>query len=125
MGFADLDLELKGRKVLITGASRGIGAEVARRFASEGCDIVIVSRTAEDLEKVAAEIRASAGNTVAIEAVDLSIGANVVALAQRHADVDILVNSAGALPGGHLLDIDAQTWSYGPRTDGLRQEGAP
>lgn len=108
-----MDLGLQGCKVLITGASKGIGAEVARHFASEGCDIVIVSRTAGDLETVAADIRATTGRTVVTEAVDLSDGANVVALARRHRDVDILVNNAGALPGGHVLEVDEQTWRQG------------
>ena len=45
-----------------------------------------------------------------VEVVDLSDGDQVIALAQRHGDVDILINNTGALPGGHVLDIDEDTW---------------
>ena len=108
-----MDLDLKGKRALITGASKGIGAEVARRFAAEGCDVVIVSRTGRDLESVATKIRESTGRTVQVEAVDLSRGANPIELAKRHGDVDILVNNAGALPGGHVLEVDEAAWRTG------------
>ena len=107
-----MDLALRGRKALVTGASKGIGAEIARRLAEEGCDLVLAARTAADLENRARELHADTGRIVEVEAVDISDGDQVIALAQRHDDVDILINNAGALPGGHVLDIDETTWRH-------------
>jgi short-subunit dehydrogenase len=105
-----MDFKLQDKKALITGASKGIGAAVGRRLAEEGCDLVIVARTVTDLENEATRLRTDTGHRVEVEAVDLSDGDQVIALAQRHGDVDILINNAGALPGGHVLDIDESTW---------------
>ena len=105
-----MDLGLRGRRALVTGAFKGIGAAIARRLAEEGCDLVLVARTATDLEAQARRLRAETGQDVAVEAIDLSQGAQVIGLAQRHGDVDILINNAGALPGGHVLDVDEATW---------------
>jgi 3-oxoacyl-[acyl-carrier protein] reductase len=103
-----MDLKLQGNKALITGASKGIGAAIGERLAKEGCDLVIAARTAADLENEATRLRTDTGRRVEVEAVDLSDGDQVIALA--HGDVDILINNAGALPGGHVLDIDEATW---------------
>jgi NAD(P)-dependent dehydrogenase (short-subunit alcohol dehydrogenase family) len=105
-----MDLALRGRKALVTGASKGIGAEIARLLAEEGCNLVLAARTAADLENRARGLHADTGRIVEVEAVDISDGDQVIALAQRHPDVDILINNAGALPGGHVLDIDETTW---------------
>ena len=53
-----MDLGLRGRKALVTGASKGIGQACAEALAEEGCDVVLVSRTAADLDKARAEIAA-------------------------------------------------------------------
>jgi 3-oxoacyl-[acyl-carrier protein] reductase len=105
-----MDLGLRGRRALVTGASKGIGAAIARRLAEEGCDLVLVARTAADLEAQAHRLRVETGRDVVAEAIDLSQGAQVIALAKRHGDIDILINNAGALPGGHVLDVDEATW---------------
>jgi short-subunit dehydrogenase len=105
-----MDPALHDHKALVTGASQGIGLEIARRLAEEGCDVVLAARTAPDLENRARQLRADTGRTVEIDATDISDGDQVVALAQRHRDIDILINNAGAIPGGHLLDIDEATW---------------
>ncbi|MEK9725587.1 MAG: SDR family NAD(P)-dependent oxidoreductase, partial [Rhodospirillaceae bacterium] len=105
-----MDLQLSGKTAVVTGASKGIGAGVARGLAEEGCNLHIVSRTAADLEKVADEIRAATGVDVTPHALDLSDGANVAKLVAATGAPDILVNNAGAIPGGDLQAIDEARW---------------
>jgi nucleoside-diphosphate-sugar epimerase len=62
-GTIAMDLALHGRKALVTGASQGIGLEIARRLAEEGCDVV-AARRASDLENRARQLRADTGRTV-------------------------------------------------------------
>jgi len=100
---------LAGRVALITGASRGIGAGVARRFAAEGAHVVLVARTVGGLEAVDDGIRA-AGGTATLVPLDLTefdkIDRMVAALWERFGRLDMLVGNAGILgelgPLGHL-----------------------
>src|SRR5712692_5943300 len=105
-----MDLGLRGRKALITGASKGIGRACAAVLAEEGCDIVLVSRTAADLEAVRAKIAGEHNVAVRYYALDLSDGRNVDKLAAECADTDLLVNNAGAIPGGNIAEIDEARW---------------
>jgi len=105
---------LEGRIALITGASRGIGAAVARRFAREGAHLILAARTQGALEELDDEVRAMGGSVTLVpgdltdfDAID-RMGAAVF---ERFKRLDILVGNAGALgtlsPLGH---IDAKTW---------------
>jgi NAD(P)-dependent dehydrogenase (short-subunit alcohol dehydrogenase family) len=105
-----MDLGLRGRKALITGASKGIGRACAEVLAEEGVDIVLVSRTAADLEAVRAKIAGEHNVAVRHYALDLSDSKNVDRLAAECADTDILVNNAGAIPGGNIAQIDEARW---------------
>ncbi len=105
-----MELGLRNRRALVTGASKGIGLACAETLAAEGCDLVLVSRTATDLEAAAARIRAASGRTVLVRAMDLSDSANVDALAAAFPDIDILLNNAGAIPGGTLDQIEEARW---------------
>ena len=105
-----MDLGLRGKKALVTGASKGIGRACAEVLAEEGCDIVLVSRTAADLEKARAEIAAKHNVAVRFYALDLGDSRNVDKLAAECADIDILVNNAGAIPGGNIDAIDEARW---------------
>ena len=67
-----MDLNLEGRSVLISGASKGIGRAVADEFAREGCSLLLVSRTAADLERARDEIRAQYNVPIDIHAADLA-----------------------------------------------------
>ena len=109
-GLKTMDLKLQGKKALVTGASKGIGCATAQVLAEEGCDVVLVSRTAADLEKVRTTIRHACQVNVHIHAGDLSRKQTVEQLLEQFPDVDILVNNAGAIPGGTLLDVDEATW---------------
>ena len=105
-----MDLQLKGRRALITGASRGIGFGVARLLAAEGCHVHLASRNAKDLEEARQAILKESKVDVQCHAADLGVPANAVALARECADVDILVNNAGAIPQGTLAKLDDATW---------------
>ena len=105
-----MDLGLRGRKALITGASKGIGRACAEALAEEGVDVVLVSRTAADLEAVRAKIAGEHNVAVRYYALDLSDSRNVDRLAAECADTEILVNNAGAIPGGNIAQIDEARW---------------
>ena len=105
-----MDLGLRGRKALVTGASKGIGQACAEILAEEGCDVVLVSRTAADLDKVRAKIAGEHNVAVRYYALDLSDSKNIDKLAAECADIDLLVNNAGAIPGGNIAEIDEKRW---------------
>jgi 3-oxoacyl-[acyl-carrier protein] reductase len=105
-----MDLKLAGRTALITGGSKGIGRATAEIFAAEGCNVIIVSRSAETLAAAKAAIAQKSNVRVDTVAADLSDSKNVDQLATDFPDIDILVNNAGAIPGGTLLDVSEATW---------------
>lgn len=104
-------LGLEGKIVVITGASKGIGAAVARQFAAEGAHLHLVSRTESDLQKLKAELKLTHPTTrCEVHAMDLSAPGSVAKLwsdlDSKQKTVDILVNNAGAIPAGDLLAVD-------------------
>ena len=102
-----MDLRLKGKSVLITGGSKGIGLACGKAFAAEGCRIHLAARNRERLDEAA---RTLGGATV--HAVDLRDGAALRQLARDCADVDILVNNAGDIPGGTIETLDEAKWRH-------------
>src|SRR5208282_5210135 len=82
----------------------------AQVLAEEGCDVVLVSRTAADLEAARAVIVAKHNVAVRFYPLDLSDSRNVDRLAAECADTDLLVNNAGAIPGGNIAQIDEARW---------------
>lgn len=105
-----MDLNLKGRRALVTGGSRGIGRACAQVLAEEGCMVTIAARDAVALKAAAADIKAKTGAEVQWRAADLSQRGAAEALAADAGDLDILVNNAGAIPGGDLQAVDEDTW---------------
>src|ERR1700722_8364672 len=105
-----MDLGLRGRKALVTGASKGIGRACAEVLAEEGCDVVLVSRTEADLAAACDKIKGQHNVSVRYVAVDLSDSRNVDKLAAECADTDLLVKNAGAIPGGNIAEIDEARW---------------
>lgn len=91
--------ELSGFRALVTGASSGIGADLARELARRGASLVLSARRADKLEALAAELRAAHGITATVITADLAVpGAAPALWAQATADgaaVDILINNAG------------------------------
>ena len=102
-----MDLELTGRKVVVTGASKGIGLAIVRAFLAEGARVVMVARDAERLAAAAEEL-----DTARVETfpADLSRGDERERLAAAHGDADILINNAGAIPGGDLFAVSMERW---------------
>ena len=108
-----MDLKLTGRSVLITGASKGIGLGIAKWFASEGVNPCLVARSGDLLAKEAEGIRKSAQVNVQTMVADLSDPAVRRKVFEAFPDVDIVVNNAGAIPGGTIEDVDEKAWRAG------------
>lgn len=105
-----MDLQIQGKRALITGGSKGIGRAIAHALADEGCDLVLVARDASVLEKVAQAIRGRREVNVEVVAADLSSEETVRKVARKAGDIDILVNNAGAIPAGNLMQVDNDAW---------------
>lgn len=105
--------QLLNQVAVVTGAGRGIGRAIALKFASEGADVVCVSRTAENSEKVAGEVRALQRKAWAF-AVDVSDSGQVAAAVEKilaeAGRVDILVNNAGITRDGLLVRMKDEDW---------------
>jgi 3-oxoacyl-[acyl-carrier protein] reductase len=105
--------QLANQIAVVTGAGRGIGRAIALAFAAAGADIVCVSRTLENAEKVAAEVRAL-GRKAWAHAVDVSQAAAVAAAAEKMlaeaGRVDILVNNAGVTRDGLVMRMSEEDW---------------
>ncbi len=104
-----MDLSLAGKRVLITGASKGIGHATAMVLAAEGCDLVLVSRDRATLTEAADSVRARHQVSVDILPADLSQQSEVERVAHDAGPLDILVNNAGAIPQGDLT-LDNTAW---------------
>ena len=105
-----MNLELAGLAALVTGASRGIGLAIAQELAREGCNLHLAARTAADLDAARDRILGTSKVEIRCHALDLAASGTMMQLAQRCGDVDILINNAGSIPSGHLLDIDEARW---------------
>ena len=105
-----MDLQLAGKRVLITGGSKGIGQAVAELLATEGCDLRLVARDGAALEDIATALRARFSVQVETMAADLSTDAAVRAVANWAGEIDVLVNNAGAIPPGTLTAVDDEAW---------------
>jgi 3-oxoacyl-[acyl-carrier protein] reductase len=104
---------LANQVAVVTGAGRGIGRAIALKFAAAGADVVCVSRTVENSEKVAAEIRALGRKAWAF-AVDVADSKAVAAAGEKilaeAGRVDILVNNAGITRDGLLMRMSDEDW---------------
>ncbi len=105
--------ELEKQIAVVTGAGRGIGRAIALKFAAAGADVVCLSRTAENSEKVAAEVRAL-GRRAWAHAVDVADAAAVATAAVKIlancGKVDVLVNNAGVTRDGLIMRMGEADW---------------
>lgn len=100
-----MDLQIAGKRALITGGNKGIGRAVADALADEGCHLVLVARDKAALDQAANEIRSRTQVNVEVIAADLSSEEAVKAVAAKAGDIDILVNNAGIVHGADFLDL--------------------
>ncbi|MFF9803398.1 SDR family NAD(P)-dependent oxidoreductase, partial [Streptomyces rochei] len=107
-----MDLQLKHRRAVVTGGTRGIGFAVARALATEGASVALVSRSASHAEEQAAVLREETGAEVIGAAADTGDDAAVTAMArtvnERFGGVDILVNNAAITNPGHISEDDLE-----------------
>lgn len=107
-----MDLHLRGKRVLITGASKGIGAAAAEAFAEEGCHLSLAARNGEQLKALADRLRSTHQIDASVHVTDLRNPDDLARLAADATDIDILVNNAGDIPGGSIEKIDEATWRH-------------
>lgn len=111
-----MELGLRGKVALVTGASRGIGRAIALSFATEGCDLLLTGRDRAALDTVAAEIHAK-GRKAAVAALDLrpegSEKTLVEAVRREFGHLDILINNAGTTQRGSFFELSDAQWQDG------------
>lgn len=110
-----MDLGLKGKTVLVTAASKGIGKGIAEEFAREGAQVAICARGKESLEQTAAELRKSGSKVLAIQA-DVTKTADISRIVEDtikdFGRIDALVNNAGEAWLGRGVDTSDKDWAY-------------
>lgn len=106
--------DITGKVAIVTGASRGIGQAIAAQLAAAGAKVVISSRKQEGLDEVAAELRATGGDVLAMAAHNgdkAALRALAAAAISTYGHVDILVNNAATNPHfGTLLEAEDSLW---------------
>jgi len=104
---------IAGKSVLVTGASRGIGLAIARRFARAGAEVTICARREAELDAAVSALRAEGGNVVGVSA-DVSDAGDVRrlinAVAGQHGGLDILCCNAGMFPSARLDEMSGEDW---------------
>ena len=111
-----MELGLKDKVALVTGASRGIGQAIARSLAAEGCDLVITGRDEAALNETATSIR-NKGRKAALSALDLRKEGTEKELIEQvrreFGRLDILINNAGATKRGSFFELTDADWADG------------
>jgi 3-oxoacyl-[acyl-carrier protein] reductase len=112
-----VDLLIKGRRALVTGASLGIGRAVAEELAREGCDVAMVARTEDTLRRAADDIVRASGRRVIAVLADASVPEEISiavqqAMQELGGSIDILVNNAGSTPEDGIDRVDFGKWQY-------------
>jgi short-subunit dehydrogenase len=96
-------VDLQGKRVVVTGASRGIGADLARRFASSGARVALVARSAEAIEKLAADL---GGHAYPADLADRAARDALIPRIEADGPIDVLVNNAGLLDTVRFTAMD-------------------
>jgi len=108
-----MDLQLKGKVAMVTGASRGLGRAMAQALATEGVRLSLCARGVDKLEQTAAQLRANGADVLA-QAADVcdssSMESWTQATARQFGGIDILVNNAGGARVGTLTQVSDEAW---------------
>lgn len=105
-----LDLKLANKKVLITGASKGIGAAIAESFAAEGAHLLLNARNSARLESLTQDLSSRFQVRAETRPADLRDSDQVKKLAAECTEIDILVNNAGDIQGGSISEVNEEIW---------------
>lgn len=105
-----MTIELEGKVALVTGASRGIGRDIAARFVEAGAKVALVARNRDALQDTASDLGDKAFPFVADVADSKSIRETVSAVEQDIGPIDILVNNAGVTRDGVLVRVSEEDW---------------
>ncbi len=111
-----MELGLRGRAAIVTGASRGIGRQVAKDLAAEGCGVLVCARGEADLSEVAAEIVEAGGRAkaMAVDVTDPAAADEIVgACIERLGRLDVVVNNAGGAQPKRLEELTDADWRAG------------
>ncbi|ASK62634.1 3-oxoacyl-ACP reductase [Virgibacillus phasianinus] len=112
-----MELGLKGKSVIVTAASKGLGRAIATEFAREGAHVLLASRSEETLQTAVTEIKNETSNkNVDYIVCDMkdkeAIQAMVEKASKRNGTVDVLINNAGGPPAGKFLDMTDEDWYH-------------
>ena len=105
-----MELNLNNKTALITGASKGIGKAIAESMANEGCNLILTARSTDKLNELKTNLQKKHNISVEVIAIDLSKKNAVEKVNDFCSEIDILINSAGAIPPGNISDINEDTW---------------
>ncbi len=103
-----MNIDLTGKTALVTGASRGIGESIARRLGESGAHVLCAARSAESVNKLAAEIGNATGVELDITAPDVR---DRIAALLKERSIDILVNNAGVTDDDLFIRMKPEAWS--------------
>ena len=108
-----MDLKLKSKIALITGASKGIGAGIAHTLASEGVKLFLTARNIKKLESLKVELQNKYSVEIQIIPLNLTESDSQEILYEKCKNINVLINNAGDIPSGSLFDIDEESWRKG------------
>jgi 3-oxoacyl-[acyl-carrier protein] reductase len=114
-----MNIDLKGKRALVTGASRGIGEAIARRLAATGATVLCAARNLEAVDAVAESIRAAGGQAVGV-ALDITasdVRDRIRSLLEEHQSIDVLVNNAGITDDDLFIRMKQEAWTRVLRTN--------
>lgn len=112
--------DFKGRVVVVSGASSGLGAQMAKGFAKQGATVVITARRVEKLEAVAEEIRSLGVECLPIrcDVTDVeSVNHAAKEVEEKYGKVDVLINCAGSAKNNGVLNMTDEEWQFTIDTD--------